>query len=30
MFIYSNLEAGTFRKDIIEVWLRTNTTRFNE
>jgi death-on-curing protein len=24
-FIYSNLEAGTFRKDVIEPWLRKNT-----
>jgi death-on-curing protein len=24
-FIYSNLEAGTFRKDVIEPWLRANT-----
>jgi death-on-curing protein len=24
-FIYSNLEAGTFRKDIIDAWLRANT-----
>lgn len=24
-FIYSNLEAGTFRKDILEHWLHTHT-----
>ncbi len=24
-FIYSNLEAGTFRKDVLEAWLRQNT-----
>jgi death-on-curing protein len=24
-FIYSNLEAGNFKKDVIEVWLRANT-----
>ena len=28
-FIYSNLEAGTFRKDIIDAWLRTNTAPFD-
>lgn len=27
-FIYSNLEAGTFRKDIIDAWLRARTTPF--
>jgi len=25
-FIYSNLEAGTFRKDVLEAWLRGHTT----
>lgn len=24
-FIYSNLEAGTFNKDVIDAWLRANT-----
>ena len=24
-FIYGNLDAGTFRKDVIDQWLRTNT-----
>ncbi|MBJ3785234.1 type II toxin-antitoxin system death-on-curing family toxin [Devosia sediminis] len=24
-FIYANLEAGTFRKDVLENWLRQNT-----
>ncbi|UYN99763.1 MAG: type II toxin-antitoxin system death-on-curing family toxin [Devosia sp.] len=24
-FIYSNLEAGTFRKDVLEAWLRAHT-----
>lgn len=24
-FIYSNLEAGTFRKDVLDAWLRGNT-----
>jgi death-on-curing protein len=24
-FIYGNLEAGTFRKDVLETWLRQNT-----
>lgn len=24
-FIYSNLEAGTFRKDVLEAWLRGHT-----
>ena len=24
-FIYSNLEAGTFRKDVIDAWLRAHT-----
>lgn len=27
-FIYSHLEAGTFRKDVIEPWLRHNTSPF--
>ena len=25
-FIYSHLEAGTFRKDVLEAWLRAHTT----
>ncbi|QQR41032.1 type II toxin-antitoxin system death-on-curing family toxin [Devosia rhizoryzae] len=25
-FIYSNLEAGTFRKEVIETWLHMHTT----
>jgi death-on-curing protein len=28
-FIYSNLEAGTFRKDVIETWLHTHTEPFD-
>ncbi|MEQ1769083.1 MAG: type II toxin-antitoxin system death-on-curing family toxin [Devosia sp.] len=24
-FIYSNLEAGTFNKDVLDAWLRSNT-----
>jgi death-on-curing protein len=24
-FIYRNLEAGTFRKDVLQIWLRANT-----
>jgi death on curing protein len=28
-FIYSNLEAGTFRKDTIDAWLRANTRSFD-
>jgi death-on-curing protein len=24
-FIYSNLEAGTFNKDVLDAWLRANT-----
>jgi len=28
-FIYSNLEAGTFRKDVIDVWLRGRTAPFD-
>jgi death-on-curing protein len=24
-FIYHHLEAGTFRKDVLDAWLRTNT-----
>jgi death-on-curing protein len=24
-FIYGNLEAGTFNKDVLDAWLRTNT-----
>lgn len=27
-FIYGNLEAGTFRKDVIDAWLRDNTGPF--
>ncbi len=27
-FIYSNLEAGTFRKDVLDAWLRENTGPF--
>lgn len=26
-FIYSNLEAGTFRKDILDTWLRAHTVK---
>lgn len=29
VFIYSNLEAGTFRKDVIEAWLHANTAPFD-
>ena len=29
VFIYSHLEAGTFRKDVIEAWLHANTEPFN-
>jgi death-on-curing protein len=25
-FIYHHLEAGTFRKDVLDAWLRANTT----
>ena len=25
-FIYSNLEGGTFRKDVLDAWLRQNTS----
>ena len=28
-FIYSHLEAGTFRKDVIEVWLHAHTAPFD-
>jgi death-on-curing protein len=28
-FIYSNLEAGTFRKEVIEAWLHRNTVTLN-
>ena len=28
-FIYSNLEAGSFRKDVIEAWLHANTAPFD-
>jgi death-on-curing protein len=28
-FIYSHLEAGSFRKDVIEAWLRANTEPFD-
>lgn len=27
-FIYSNLEAGSFRKDVLDGWLRENTGAF--
>src|ERR1700753_1195553 len=27
-FIYSNLEAGTFRKDVLEAWLHAHTVPF--
>ena len=29
-FIYSNLEAGTFRKDVLEAWLHAHTGPFDE
>ena len=28
-FIYSNLEAGTLRKDVIDAWLRSRTVPFD-
>lgn len=28
-FIYANLEAGTFRKDMLEDWLNRHTTPFD-
>ena len=28
-FIYSNLEAATFRKDVIDAWLRSRTVPFD-
>ena len=28
-FIYQNLEGGTFRKDVLDAWLRTNTAPLN-
>lgn len=28
-FIYGNLEAGTFRKDVLEDWLNRHTTPFD-
>jgi len=28
-FIYSNLEGDTFRKDVIDAWLRANTRSFD-
>ena len=28
-FIYSQLEAGTFRKDVLEAWLRAHTAPFD-
>ena len=28
-FIYSNLEAGTFRKEVIEAWLHAHTAPFD-
>lgn len=27
-FIYRHLEAGTFRKDVLEVWLRERVVAF--
>lgn len=27
-FIYANLEAGTFRKDVLDAWLREHTAPF--
>lgn len=30
VFIYGHLEAGTFRKEILEVWLNTHTAPFDE
>jgi len=29
-FIYGHLEAGTFRKEVVEEWLRANTLPFAE
>jgi death-on-curing protein len=29
VFIYSNLEADTFHKDVIEAWLHANTSPFD-
>lgn len=29
VFIYSHLESGTFRKDVIEPWLRAQVTLFD-
>jgi death-on-curing protein len=29
LFIYSHLESGTFRKDVIEPWLRTRAMPFD-
>jgi death-on-curing protein len=28
-FIYSNLEGGTFRKDVLEAWLHSHTVPFD-
>jgi death-on-curing protein len=28
-FIYGHLEGGTFRKDVLDAWLRENTAPFN-
>jgi hypothetical protein len=28
-FIYTNLEAGTFQKNVLESWLRTHTQPFS-
>ncbi|MEO8684142.1 MAG: type II toxin-antitoxin system death-on-curing family toxin [Devosia sp.] len=28
-FIYSNLEGGTFRKDVVDAWLRERTVPFD-
>lgn len=29
-FIYGHLEAGTFRKDVLEVWLRARVVAFEQ
>ncbi|WP_421760511.1 type II toxin-antitoxin system death-on-curing family toxin [Devosia sp.] len=29
-FIYGHLEAGTFRKEVLEVWLNTHTAPFDD
>ena len=28
-FIYSNLEAGTFRKDVLDAWINAHTEQFD-